>query len=332
MTAPDAPAPDARDPDAVLAQIAGALEGLSPQLRRAARHLLDHPDRVAVVSMRRLADEAGVVPASFVRLAERLGFAGFTDLAAVFRARLVAAGAGGYADRARRLHRIAAPGRPAALIADYLAADRANLDHSLGDDKVPALMAAAAALAGARRVVVVGQRKCHVLGFYLAYALDLVRPGVVLAGDAAGLLPDALRGLGAGDVLVAVTIARYARSTRDAAVFAAGAGATVIAITDSPDAPVAAYAGHVLTMGHDGPGVFRSLTGGLALCQALVGLVAVAGGAAADDRVAAAEAHLDGFRTFVDGGAQWPAGRRRMRRNDRSTAGSAGNQGQTSPE
>jgi hypothetical protein len=73
MTAAD-PGQGNSDPDVVLAQIAGALEGLSPQLRRAARHLLDHPDRVAMVSMRRLADEAGVVPASFVRLAERLGF------------------------------------------------------------------------------------------------------------------------------------------------------------------------------------------------------------------------------------------------------------------
>ncbi len=306
--------------DEVLQRIEAGMDGLSPQLRRAARHLLDHPDRVPLVSMRRLADEAGVTPATFVRLAEKLGYAGFTELGALFRDRLAGGGDGRYADRSRRLQRLGAGDGPAGLVADFLAADRANLDRSLGDDAAPALAAAAGAIVAARRVVVVGQRKCHTLGFFLAYALDLVRPGVALAGDAAGLLPDRLRDLGPGDVLIAATITRYARATRDAVVFAAGTGATVVVLTDDRDGPVAAYADHVLLLAHDGPGIFRSLTGGLALAQALVGLVAVGIGAAADDRVARAEAHLDGFRTLLDGPAQRPSIAHRGSRKDRSTS------------
>ena len=101
---------------------------------------------------------------------------------------------------------------------------------------------------------------------------------------------------------------------------AAGAGATVVVLTDDRDGPVAAYADHVLLLAHDGPGIFRSLTGGLALAQALVGLVAVGIGAPADDRVARAEAHLDGFRTLLDGPAQRRSIAPRGSRKDRSTS------------
>lgn len=52
-------------------------EAMSPQLRQAARHVLEHPDEVALVSMRELARRADVQPATMTRLAKFLGFEGY---------------------------------------------------------------------------------------------------------------------------------------------------------------------------------------------------------------------------------------------------------------
>src|SRR3954452_4896998 len=63
-------------------------DALSGQLRLAARHLLDHPDDVALGSMRELAHQAGLPPVTFVRLARALGFADFSELRALFQNQL----------------------------------------------------------------------------------------------------------------------------------------------------------------------------------------------------------------------------------------------------
>ena len=64
------------------------LPTLSTELRKAARFLLDHPDEVALVSMRVLASRSEVTPTTFVRLARRLGFGDWAQLREPFENRL----------------------------------------------------------------------------------------------------------------------------------------------------------------------------------------------------------------------------------------------------
>ncbi|TIW93615.1 MAG: MurR/RpiR family transcriptional regulator, partial [Mesorhizobium sp.] len=52
--------------DALLARILTELPELSSELRKAARFLVDHPDEVALVSMRVLAARSEVTPTTFV--------------------------------------------------------------------------------------------------------------------------------------------------------------------------------------------------------------------------------------------------------------------------
>src|SRR5881394_2316464 len=78
------------------------IDALSPQLRRAARFLGRHPELVAMHSLRGLAERAGVAPASFVRLAKALGFAGYPDLRRALVGRMLPA-ALSYAAKAEQL-------------------------------------------------------------------------------------------------------------------------------------------------------------------------------------------------------------------------------------
>ncbi len=69
-------------------RLIGLFDQLPAQHRVAARWLIDHPDDVALLSMREQAKRAGVPPATMTRLAQRLGFDGFDGLRDVYAATL----------------------------------------------------------------------------------------------------------------------------------------------------------------------------------------------------------------------------------------------------
>ena len=66
--------------DELASRIRAQFSELSPQFQVGAAFLLDHPDEVAVSSMRKVAQRAQVQPASLVRLAQQFGFPGWNEL------------------------------------------------------------------------------------------------------------------------------------------------------------------------------------------------------------------------------------------------------------
>ena len=67
------------------------------------------------------------------------------------------------------------------------------------------------------------------------------------------------------DLVIVISVWRYLRSTVEAAEAARAAGATCIALTDSPVAPVTTLADHVLITDIEGALHSRSLSGVLSL-------------------------------------------------------------------
>ena len=123
-------------------RIADAFPGLSPQLQQAARHVLDNPDDVALMSMRRLAGMAKVHPSTMVRLARAFDFESYTGFREPFQQRLRERNAG-YLDRARNLQARDVGGRASTLVAEILETDIANLHASFDGDSGRKLIACA---------------------------------------------------------------------------------------------------------------------------------------------------------------------------------------------
>ncbi len=106
--------------------IAEKFPQLSPQLQRAARHVLDRPDDVALMPMRRLATSAGVHASPMVRSARAFEFPIYNDFREPFQQRLRVRPADDLA-RARDLQARGAGGEMPGLLQEVLAADGANL-------------------------------------------------------------------------------------------------------------------------------------------------------------------------------------------------------------
>lgn len=263
-----------------------ALPGLPPRLREAGDFLARHDFDATTRSMRDLALAAGTHPATFTRLAQALGYSGWDALR---EALIEARRPGPYSRRA------AAAG-PQPLPAAMLAADA----ESLARIAPGPIAAAARALHAAPRVWVAGYRSCRGVAQILHYELRLFRPDAVrLVGGAS---PEDLD-LGAfqpGDALVLISFAPYSRAIARTARAARQAGCTTIALLDSPAAPVAAGAAHLLLFdAAAGPGFFPSLTGALATAQALAAASFIEGGEPALTRLRQAESRLAALSEYV---------------------------------
>src|SRR5215470_9817086 len=99
---------------------------MSPEFQRSARFLSDHPDEVAVSSMRTVAARAGVKPPTLVRFAQSLGFRGWPGLREVAVARY-REGSAHYAAKARAIVR---RGDAAHFAADVFAAQKGDIEST----------------------------------------------------------------------------------------------------------------------------------------------------------------------------------------------------------
>lgn len=265
-------------------QVAQSGATLTPQLARAARFVADHPEEVAVGSLRSLARKLGVAPATMTRLARALGYRTYAALRNDSAAALVRQS--GYAHRAQRLQD-RARGDAANPLATLSAAQVAAVQSVAARNREAELKTFCRALLQGKRVGFLGLRASHALAFHFAYVYGFLSDNGTLLGVAPGSLLDDVYRLAAGDVLVAISVAPYTSATLDCVERASGRGVKVLAISDSPSSPVARHARHGLAIDTESPSFFSTMTGLLACVESVVLEIALLQGERAVERLAA---------------------------------------------
>ena len=242
-------------------------DAMPPQMQIAARHLIDHPQDIALMSMRDLARRAGVSPATMTRLAQFLGAEGYEDLRRE-QADTIRRG-DGFAARA-----MAAPrGAPEALAQQILNGLSQQIATLTQPESLDRITAAARAMAGARRIFVLGARSCHAVAWQFHYVMSLLGERTRHLDGPGGTGADPLMRAQAGDVLLVVSVSPYARDSLELAGLARAQGLGVVAITDSAVSPLAGLADHLLICPTASPGFFHSLTPAMALSEVLCALL-----------------------------------------------------------
>src|ERR1700712_723331 len=119
-----------RDFKSLRALIVARRELLPRRLIQVADFAVDHPQEIAFGRVADLATQAGVQPSTLVRFAQTLGYSGFSDLQAVFRAHARQR----WPDYRERLETLAAgevphATDPVSLLHGFVHAARVSLDH-----------------------------------------------------------------------------------------------------------------------------------------------------------------------------------------------------------
>lgn len=209
----------------------------------AIRFLIAHRDEIPFRSMRELAKRAEVPPVTLVRLAQSLGFKGFEDFRGVFVDALMTE-QGRNQGRAAELVSLGQKEGALGFAAQFAEREFEVQKATIAGLKEAQLKSAVQALVDAERVFVIGRRPFFATAYALSYSLRKVKPNTHLldTGGGAGL---EFGDLSRKDVLVAYSTYPYSRVTLGAAQNAADRGASIIAITDSENAPVALLADHL---------------------------------------------------------------------------------------
>jgi DNA-binding MurR/RpiR family transcriptional regulator len=266
-------------------QIIEEFETLPGQLQRAARYVLEHPRDVALLSMREQARQADVQPATMTRLAKHLGFSGYEDVRQLHAdaMRGEETGFAGKVDVQVESQKLRGDH---SLAADIIGVVRSQVSGLARSEALDRLVDAARLIASARRIYCLGLRSSHSAAWHLHYILSLAGRHSIMLDAVGGIGIDPLGSATADDVLVAVSVLPYTRQTVEITEYAQTSGVRVVAITDSPVAPLAQRAACTLIVPTESPSFLHSMSSAFLVAEILGALVAGNGGEAAHEALA----------------------------------------------
>lgn len=263
-----------------------AYQEMPRQLRAAAQWVLDNPRDVALLTMREQARRAGVNPASMTRLAQRMGLDGYESIRDL------------YAETLRR-GETEFSGKAEALVARRRQDGDGALAFDLADTMGRHMMAlcspatlgqvtqAAALLAKAACINVLGYRSSYPVACHFSYVYGLAGGNVRLLDAPGGTGPDALRGTGKGDALLAVSVKPYTRTAVEVVEYARTLGLAIVAITDSVVSPLVERADAAIIVPTDSPSFFHTMAPAFVVAESLAAILAATAG---DEALAAVRA------------------------------------------
>jgi RpiR family carbohydrate utilization transcriptional regulator len=206
--------------------------------KKAADYILQYPDQIFDLSIVDFAERAGCSEATIVRLSKRIGYEGYPELKADFRADEQDSGLFDYQDL-----RVDDP--PLEVMRKvFAAAAQAIVDTSSVIDQT-AYQGALDALCGAGKIMFCGVGNAAVVSQEAYVRWCRIGFPAMTSPDPDIQLMQASQ-LTAGDVMVAVSYSGQTKTLLNAVAQAVGNGATIIAITNFPFSALAKRASFVL--------------------------------------------------------------------------------------
>ena len=279
-------------------QIIALYDEMSPQLQQAARYVLENPQEVALVSMRGLARNAGVQPATMTRLAKFMGLAGYEDIRAYY-AKAIRMRADGFAARAME-RETTVPDQGSDLAQHMLQSLAAQITKLSEPESLARIQAVANRLNQARRIYVLGLRSCHSVAWHFHYVMTLLGEKTIHLDGPAGTGGDGLLHATDKDVLLVVSISPYALHSLELAAAAREQGMAVITITDSEVSPLIAISEVAVLCSTESQTFFHTLTPALAISEVLCGLLASQDRLGALEALQNADRHLQSLNTYAN--------------------------------
>lgn len=268
----------------ILDRLSRELPELSPKLANAARYALDHPESMALDSMRSVANACDVASPTMLRLARHMGFDSYDDFKAEFQHAFLRQGFG---ERAGALKNTRETLGEQAVISQLFEASFNNLNRTVQQLDLNTLHLMAQKMTHAKTVYVVG---LHWLASGLQASGRMALPWmrVPRAGDLS--LVESLGPATPEDVVLTLAFRPYNKTTVDAARFAKKRGCTVLAISDKRSSPLLEFAEYFVLAPTDSPHLYPSMVAVLALIEALLAMVVANGDHTMADRISQLEA------------------------------------------
>ncbi|MEY8799391.1 MurR/RpiR family transcriptional regulator [Leisingera sp. XS_AS12] len=259
-------------PNAGLEALSKVLEDLTPQVRKAARYVMENPQDIGFSTVREVAEAAGVKPNTMVRMARQAGFEGYEEFREHFRDAIRSSEAT-LSGRARWLQDVQKRGGMGELYAQMAESALRNIEATFSATNEVELQAAARAIWESRNVYTLGVGVNHANASNFSYLAStgmtefhaIPRPGSTGVDDLAGTHEQ--------DCLIAITCAPYRTEVVEAVQVAKAQGVQIVALSDSPVSPIIRAADFGFVISTETPQFFPSSVSTIALLETLLSFV-----------------------------------------------------------
>ncbi|MDR3206792.1 MAG: MurR/RpiR family transcriptional regulator [Oscillospiraceae bacterium] len=253
-------------PTDLFARIRENAPALSKGQRAIATFISEHYDKAAYMTAHRMGETVGVSESTIVRFATELGYEGYPQMQKALREAIRAT-----LTSVQRIELGRDRLGSGDLLKRALMSDLENLRSTMDSIDPETFAGAVEAILSARDIYIVGARSSAALVSFLAFYLNLIFPNVRLAGSASDSdMFERVMRIGPEDALIGISFPRYSRRTVQTMRYAHDRGARVIALTDSPQSPLAETAGLTLLARSDMVSFVDSLVSPLAVINALI--------------------------------------------------------------
>ncbi|GAB4433912.1 MAG: MurR/RpiR family transcriptional regulator [Anaerolineae bacterium] len=238
-------------------------ESLSPKQRQLARFILDNEDMVAFASANEVGERVGASAATVVRFCRALGYEGYTDLQAAIRTQFPQ-----YRTAVEKMAaQMAGDTPPDNLTTRVAQITTQNIQDTMSQVDDDTLAAAVAAIAQARHIRIFGSGLSAAAAILAEHSLSSLGFSARACSHGRANQSLELAQLTDRDLVIVISMWRYLRDTVEAAQAARQVGATCLALTDSPVAPLAQLADFVFIAATEGAVHSRSLSGIIAFIE-----------------------------------------------------------------
>ncbi|MCV6597625.1 MAG: MurR/RpiR family transcriptional regulator [Mangrovicoccus sp.] len=266
-------------------RIASHYNDLSDRLRRAADHVLANPVDVATRSLRSIAEESGLAPASYTRLAQALGYAGYEALREELRG-AVGQRYARFSDKAKALQEDLARETAPAFLHQHSEAVIANLAMLTRDLDPERLERLVNDLQHARQVAVSGGLSSQFLAHHMVYLARYFSGQWRVCGSQGQNAAAALSDLGREDLFLLFTLRPFAACSIRLAEAAHKQGLRLAVITDTHSCPALAVADHGIVVPTETPQFFSSHAAVVSVLETIIGMLVARAGKTAQERIA----------------------------------------------
>lgn len=254
----------------VLQVLEEKMEDFTLAQRKVADYVLKNPAEVAFLTTEQLASNIGVSVASIMRLAYAVGYSGYAqfqkDLQEMLRKQV--------APPNRLEENIKKIDKNKLLIA-CAEIQIANINKTVTFLTDEAIDKALSLVFNAKTLYVIGVRGSHTIAHYLYEGMNRLGVDCQLLIPDTGRLQSVLAKMSPDDLVIAISLPRYARRTLEIVRVAKSKGAKLLSITDGYSSPLALVSDAFLPCAFESAGFHNSEIGALFVADFLVTSVAV---------------------------------------------------------
>jgi DNA-binding MurR/RpiR family transcriptional regulator len=242
------------------------LHDLSKGQKLIANYIINHYDKAAFMTAAKLGEVVGVSESTVVRFAIELGFDGYPKLQKVLQELIKS--------KLTSVQRIEVSSSRISednILKSVLQSDMDKIKITLEEMDQNSFNNAVESILKARRIYILGVRSSAPLASFLGFYFNIIFDNIRLVHTTSvSEMFEQIINVNDEDVVIGISFPRYSKRTVKAMEYVKTQGATVIAITDSTESPLALTSDHSLIARSDMASFVDSLVAPLSIINALI--------------------------------------------------------------